>query len=144
MKQQEQDEKQLIANRIQTPDGTILWSRFTHDYVGYTDDNGEHYFVDGGNSYCRTSVNENIPAKNISIYDDEPWEIQRKYRLWGSCGMWIPVACLSNEHIENIIKDGYNNKGVKMEYEYRKENNIDIPEHSYEDEQVHSISKKQD
>ena len=123
-------EKQLIANRIQTPDGTILWSRFTHDYVDYTDANGEHYFVDGGNNYCRTSVNE-TPAKPIPVYDDEPWEVQREYRLWASSGMWLPVSKLSNEHIDNIINDGYRNKGVRLEQEYREKNNIFIPEHDY-------------
>ena len=123
-------EKQLIANRIQTPDGTILWSRFTHDYVNYEDANGEHYFVDGGNNYCRTSVNE-TPAKPMHVYDDEPWEVQREYRLWGSSGMWLPVSKLSNEHIDNIINDGYRNEGVRLEQEYREKNNIFIPEHDY-------------
>lgn len=135
------EEKKLIANRILTPDGTILWSRYGHDYVGYTDENGEFYFVDGGNNYCHTSINKEHPATPIPVFDNEPWEIQRKYRLWGSSGMWIPVACLSNEHIENIIRDGYKNKGVQLEYEYRIRNNIVIPEHDYTNEQALPISK---
>ena len=143
MEQEEQQEKQLIANRIQTPDGTILWSRHRHDFVSYKDSISEEtYFIDGGNDYMRISVN-NEPAKNLSVYDDEPWETQRMYRLWGSRGMWIPVSCLSNEHLENIINDGYNNKGIRMEYKYRNENNIVIPEHNYEDEQVYAITPKE-
>lgn len=138
---EDEQEKKLIANRIQTPDGTILWSRFTHDYISYTDKNGEHYFVDGGKDYCRTSDNKEHPATPLHVFDDEPWEVQRQYRLWGSCGMWIPVGCLSNEHIENIIKDGYRNEGVQLEYEYRKKNNIVIPEHDYTDEQAMAITK---
>lgn len=138
-----QQKKQLIANRIQTPDGTILWSRFTHDFVPYKDSISEEtYFIDGGNDYMRTSVNQQ-PAKNLSVYDDEPWEVQRKYCLWGSRGMWIPVCCLSNDHIEAIIDDGYRNTGVQKEYEYRKQNNIVIPEHDYEDEQVYAITPKE-
>lgn len=138
---EDEQEKKLIANRIQTPDGTILWSRFTHDYVTYKDANGEEYMIDGGNSgYTRTFVNK-IPATHIPICDDEPWEVQRQYRLWGSCGMWIPVGCLSNEHLENIIKDGYKNEGVLREYEYRKQNNIIIPEHDYTNEQAMAITK---
>lgn len=135
-------EKQLIANRIQTPDGTILWSRFTHDYVGYVDTNGEHYFVDGGNSYSRRSINVTEP-KDLSLFDDEPWVVQREYRLWGSSGMWIPVSKLSNEHIDNIINDGYRNDGVKLEQKYRAENNIFIEEHDYDaaNEGVKAITK---
>ena len=33
----ENQELFMIANRIQTPDGTILWSRYRHDYVAYDD-----------------------------------------------------------------------------------------------------------
>ena len=59
------EEPFLIANRIQTPDGTILWSRYTHDYLEYQDDNGETYVLDGGTDYQRGSVNK-VPAKDLS------------------------------------------------------------------------------
>lgn len=137
---EDEQEKQVIASRIQTPDGTILWSRHVHDYVTYKDANGEEYMLDGGNDYCRTSVN-NVPATPIPIFDDEPWEVQRQYRLWGTCGMRVPVGCLSNEHLENIIRDGYKNKGILTEYEYRMMNHIIVPEHDYENEQALAITK---
>ena len=41
------EEPFLIANRIQTPDGTILWSRHRHDYLEYQDDNGETFELIG-------------------------------------------------------------------------------------------------
>ena len=68
----------LIANRIQTPDGTILWSRHTHDCVFYEDANGETYMLDGGNEHYRRTSGNNEPAKDVSIYDDVNWDIQRK------------------------------------------------------------------
>ena len=40
-KKMENQERFMIANRIQTPDGTILWSRYRHDYVAYDDASGE-------------------------------------------------------------------------------------------------------
>ena len=49
------EEKTMIANMWQTPDGTILWSRYTHDSVNYIDENGIRYMVDGGNDYCHLS-----------------------------------------------------------------------------------------
>ena len=54
--------KKLLANRWQTPDGTILWSKHRHDYVEHWDKNGEYYAIDGGAStdsaYTRKSINE--------------------------------------------------------------------------------------
>ena len=40
---------EIILNRIQTPDGTVLTSYYRHDYKSYQDKNGETYIVDGGN-----------------------------------------------------------------------------------------------
>lgn len=145
-------EKILIASRIQTPDGTILWSRFGHDYVSYVDENGELYMLDGGNDYVRTTVN-NEPAKNISIYDDVNWDIQRQYRLRGTFDrdgnrVWVPLCKLSNDHLEAILE--YNKENCKplsnieimAEIEYREENGIFIPDHDYKNEGVESITKQ--
>lgn len=128
------EEKKLIASIFKTPDETILWSRFTHDCVIYEDANGETYLVDGGTSYQRTSVNKE-PMKNLSIYDDSPYSIIRVFYLWGTFQkdsfMKIPISQLSNEHLSNIIKDGYENPYIKKELKYRKEHNINIPEYEY-------------
>ena len=67
MKKDKDNNRILIANRIQTPDGTILWSRFTHDCVFYEDANGERYMLDGGNDLYRR-VSDNVEkAKDVSI-----------------------------------------------------------------------------
>nr|DAI89645.1 MAG TPA: hypothetical protein [Caudoviricetes sp.] len=50
-------ERKLIYNAIRTPDGTLLVSRHTHDYVSHIDKNGEEYFLDGGMGHIRTSIN---------------------------------------------------------------------------------------
>lgn len=70
----EKPERELLVLRIQTPDGTILTSRRLHDFQSHVDKNGEEYFIDGGGIYyVRQSVNT-IPAKDISIYVDSPFE----------------------------------------------------------------------
>jgi len=149
-------EKKLIANRIQTPDGTILWSRHRHDCVMYEDANGETYMVDGGNDYCRTTDNK-VYARNLSLFDDEPWDIQRQVRLRGVYNsktgnlQWVPLNKLSNDHIDNIIKDekeyhsGRDNSYIsiyEIERNYRIEHNIVINEHDYADEEIQPISKE--
>ena len=146
-------ERKLVANIWETPDGTILWSRFRHDCVFYDDANGENYMVDGGNDYERISVNETAhPMKSLCVYDDDPWDLQRQFILRGTFDkegnrIFVPMAKLSNKHLENIVKDDVEyydrtNTVWKRELDYRKEHNIIVEEHNYENEKVENIIRK--
>ena len=44
------DEEKIVANRIRTPDGTILESKHRHDFVSCS---CESIFIDGGTDYIR-------------------------------------------------------------------------------------------
>lgn len=150
-----ENEKRLVASRIQTPDGTILWSRFGHDFVTYQDANGVEYMLDGGNDYQRSyderKYPEELKSKNISIYDDAPWEVQRDFRLRGTFDkegnrIWVPMSRLSNNHLDNIIKDDaeyYDRTDTiwTREMNYRKKNHIVVEEHDYTNEAVSNIIK---
>ena len=147
-------EKNIVANRIKTPDGTILWSRFRHDYVAYKDEKtGETYVVDGGTEYLRGSINE-VKAESLVVYDDDPYEVQREVILRGTFNdkerIFVPLSKLSDDHLRAIIR--YNNECCvfppsvanriyEQELEYRKEHGIEIPEHDYTPEAVESITK---
>lgn len=79
-------DNKIILNRIQTPDGTILTSYHRHDYRTHCDEiTGETYMVDGGTGYLHRSVN-NIPATDLTIHDDEPFEVLRHFAHWGTRG----------------------------------------------------------
>ena len=134
--------RNIILNRIKTPDGTVLTSHHRHDYVSHIDENGETYITDGGNEYFRRSVN-NIPAEELSVYDDEPFEVIRVSYHRGSRGKdgsspltWIPISEMSNQHLQASIQyneergdaDCQANKFYLMELEYRKNNNIFVEE----------------
>ena len=103
-------EKILIANRIQTPDGTILHSKHRHDYVCHVDKvNGERYCLDGGNDYCKISFEKNPPI-NCSVYSTDDFEIVRQVMLRGTYGKdgiedfkFVPLCEMSNEWISNTI-----------------------------------------
>ena len=138
-------ERKLLVSRIRTPDGTILTSEYTHDYKTHLDKNGELYMLDGGRDYMRTSNNKE-PYENISIYTDSPYEEIRQYVKRGTFTkagfrVWVPLCSLSNDHLKNILT--YNEERnigknwfsdlVEREIEYRKENNIEIPESTYEE-----------
>lgn len=103
------DEPKLLANRIITPDGTMLQSKHQHDCVTYTDKNGKLYMVDGGISYRRGIIQPDAPAKNACVYSDDPHEIIRDAFHWGTRGRsgcepieYKPISSLSNMHIHNI------------------------------------------
>ncbi len=100
---------QLIANRIQTPDGTILQSFNRHDYKTHLDANGEIYMVDGGLEYLRRSVNQ-VPATELSVYVGDDHQHIRTAFHWGTYGKggtqvlkWVALADLDADHIVAIL-----------------------------------------
>jgi hypothetical protein len=103
------DEK-IVANRIRTPDGTILESMHRHDYVTYTDANGKEYMVDGGLDYLRRIVHDDAPYEEWSVYTDDEHELIREVFKWGTRGKdgkqplkYVPLKDLTTEHIEAIL-----------------------------------------
>lgn len=156
----------LISNRWRTPDGTLLVSKYTHDFVSHQDANGDVYFVDGGNDYSRRSLND-IPMTNESVYADDDFEIVRQCLLRGTFGfdnkgtdrrIWMPMNKMSDAHLCNIIvydgiSDGkysvYTHLYVK-ELIYRLENglysmdrkySLDEPDKSVQYETVPAVKK---
>lgn len=109
----------LIANRWECPDGTILHSKYRHDFV----EHGEH-FVDGGNDYAR--VTEGLIDR--CIYSDDPFELQREFFVWGSYGKngdedrhWIALKDLTTEHIYAILATQWYVKGTYIEELFKQE-----------------------
>lgn len=104
------DDRHIILNRIETPDGTILTSYSVHDYKTYIDKNGCEYMVDGGCSYLRRNVNDDFPEKELSVYSDAPFDIIRKSMHWGTFGKdgnqplkYVLLCDLSDSHIKEIL-----------------------------------------
>lgn len=102
--------RQLLVNKIKTPDGTILESRHRHDYQQHIDKvSGETYIVDGGYDYLRRSVNT-VPYEEMSLYDDDDFEKIREHFTWGTYGesgkeklQYVALKNLDTQHIHNII-----------------------------------------
>ncbi len=98
--------RKLVVNMMRCPDGTMLVSQHRHDYVDYTDVNGEYCFLDGGLDYQRCSGN----MENCSIYSNSPHTLKREYFTWGSYGKdgkqplkHILLKDMELDHITNII-----------------------------------------
>ena len=141
-KKQEVKEPRIVLNRIKTPDGTILTSFSTHDYIEHHDANGQYYAVDGGNSYLKR-VFDVSDYTELSVYENDTFEKIRESFHRGGRGKlgneeltWIPMNKMNNNWLQACIvynaerglKDSFASKMYQKELDYRKENNIFINE----------------
>lgn len=136
--------EELLVNMWETPDGTLLQSKYVHDYVTHVDKNGDTYMVDGGTEYIRTSVNDE-PLKNRCLYSNSPFEEIRKYMCRGTFNskghrIWVPLDKMTNEHVKNCITYNENlghgediiTECYRKELKYREDNNIYIEVSTYD------------
>jgi hypothetical protein len=136
------EERKCIYRSLTTPDGTVLVSHHRHDYVEHEDKNGETYMLDGGLDTYRTSVNK-IKGVINEVYLDEGHAKIRNFVHRGGRGKngdqpltWVPVSEMNDNWVSATIVynedrgmgDGWFNKVMKDEIEYRKEHGIVIPE----------------
>jgi hypothetical protein len=110
------ENKKILLNAIETPDGTIIISRHRHDFVSHIDANGQYYAVDGGNEYLRR-VFDTDDFKDVSVYDDGSHRTRRTNLVWGvnydKDMNRLPdtdyryIKDLSTDHIEAILDGGF-------------------------------------
>lgn len=102
----------LVLNRIQTPDGTILTSYHQYDFIFHHDANGLKYFVDGGLKYTRRAIHIDYPYHELSVYDDEDFSIVRevfhcvipdKQGCLALPSKWFPLSHIETGFIKTII-----------------------------------------
>jgi len=146
----------LILNRIKTPDGTILTSYHTHDFVMHTDKNGQQYGVDGGLSYSRRIGNTN-ECEDLSVWvnedglifdinknllsKEESYEIIRESIHWGSRGKdgrqplkQVKLSEMTDEHLNALLHiykgpiNEYYKECFIQEVEYRTKLGLTITE----------------
>lgn len=101
---------QLIYNAIRTPDGTVLESRYIHDFKSHKDKlTGEVYIVDGGMAYLRRSSNK-VKAEELSVYREDSFDKIRSVPIWRSFGKedkgperFLSLDQMSINHIKTIL-----------------------------------------
>lgn len=133
------EDRILLVNSIQTPDGTILVSRHRHDFVKHLDAvTNTEYIIDGGGDYLRW-----IPGgdyKDLSVYSDDPHEKIRKGVERGGRGIngdepltYVTLDKINDAWLAAIITYEEEHRPgnfylpiYRKEVEYRKENNITV------------------
>ena len=103
----------IVYNAIRTPDGTILESRYRHDYVEYTDKNGCEYIVDGGTAYLRRGYSPDAPDyEELSLTLDDPHDKIREAVQWGTYGkdgkgpyQRILIKNMSDDHLKACLEN---------------------------------------
>ena len=101
---------QLLAQRIRTPDGTILQSFNRHDYKTHLDAvSGETYMVDGGLDYCR-GISNVVSAEDLCVFVGDDFKHIRSAFCWGTRGKdgqqplkYVPLKDLDTDHIQAIL-----------------------------------------
>ena len=103
--------EKYVANRIRTPDGTILESMNRHDYVTYIDANGKEYMVDGGLDYLRRNIHDDAPYEELSLVSTDEHSVIREVFKWGTYGIdgkqklkYVVLKDMSWDHIEAILE----------------------------------------
>ena len=124
--------REILSNRMRTPDGTVLHSAHRHDYVTHTDANGKEYVLDGGWDYVRRSVNGD--EKLLTVWSDDNHEMIRKVVTWGTYGkngdetlVHVTITDMSSEHLQACLDTQQRTmrpallKVMQDELEYRNE-----------------------
>lgn len=102
----------VVSNRIKTPDGTILVSRYEHDYACHKDTiTGTYYATDGGPGREFMNRTGDDQYEDLSVYYRDHFELVRSAFEWGSYAgedrtnrRWVTLKCMGNTHIRNILK----------------------------------------
>ena len=124
--------REILSNRMCTPDGTVLHSAHRHDYVTHTDANGKEYMLDGGCNYVRCSANGD--EEMLTVTSDDSHEVIREAVTWGTYGKngdqplkYVAIADMDTAHLQACLNTQKSTmrpalyKVMQDELEYRNE-----------------------
>ena len=100
--------REILSNKMRTPDGTVLHSIHRHDCVRHRDNNGKEYVLDGGWNYVRRSVHGD--EKLLTVWSDDNHEMIREAVTWGTYGkngdetsVHVTITDMSSEHLQACL-----------------------------------------
>jgi hypothetical protein len=122
-------DRQLVYNSVTCLEcNETIVSYHRHDYKTCSCPN--EAMVDGGTAYLRYGAKDLSKIKGFAVYDDEPFEIVRKYATRGGRGKdgrqplsWIAICDMDDDYLEAVLDYGgadWHIALIKKEIEYRK------------------------
>lgn len=132
--------KKLLVNKAMcNVCNDVLYSKHRHDFVTCTCGN---LSVDGGEEYIRRVYNDKNFITELSLYDDDSFELLRDNIFRGGRGIngdeplkYVKLSKLNDNWLTNLIEyesknrpDNFYLEYYKKELEYRKDNKIKINE----------------
>jgi hypothetical protein len=122
--------RQLVFNSVQcTSCNEVLVSHHRHDYKTCGCNN--QTMVDGGTAYSRYGGIDLKKVRNLSVYDDDPFEEIREHAERGGRGKdgtepltWIKLKDINDEWLNAIVDYGgpeWHINLIKKEIKYRED-----------------------
>jgi len=120
--------KQLVYNAVKCLEcGETIVSYSRHDYKTCECPNSA--MVDGGTAYGRYGAMDMSKIVKIDVYDDDNFDVVRKYATRGSRGpngdqplTWIPICDMDDDYLHAVLDYGgpeWHLNIIKKEIEYR-------------------------
>jgi hypothetical protein len=128
----EKENKQIVVNMITCLEcGKELVSHNRHDYRTCLCFN--EAMIDGGDDYCRYGAKDMSKIKKTTLYEDDDFELIRKYHSRGGRGIdgreplkYVALCDMNDEWLQAVLDyypEGSNNyhlRLIKKEINYRK------------------------
>lgn len=130
LKKMDSKMKRILQNAVMIKDsGVVLKSTHRHDFVDGKTKSGDYVFVDGGNEYLRSSLNNPDEVQKLHLYVGSPFEEIVEKLAWGTRGIdgkeqlkYKRLIDCDTDHLKNIkfYLDSLNVDGSKNDDIYLK------------------------
>ena len=128
LQQHKQFPEQILRNALRTPDGTVLESKHTHDFVMHRDRVTDNNIgIDGGYAYLRR-IGSLAFCVDLSVTTKDDFELVRDAFTWGTYGKdgkqprtEVKLKDMTTEHIQAILSHQQHIKGSAVEQLFKQE-----------------------
>ena len=120
--------EQILRNALRTPDGTVLESKHTHDFVMHRDRvTDDDIGIDGGHVYLRR-IGSLAFCGDLSVTTKDDFELVRDAFTWGTYGKdgkqsrtEVKLQDMTSEHIQAILSTQQHIKDSVVEQLFKQE-----------------------
>lgn len=120
--------EQILRNALRTPDGTVLESKHTHDFVMHRDRvTDDDIGIDGGHAYLRR-IGSLVFCVDLSVTTKDDFELVRDAFTWGTYGKdgkqprtEVKLKDMTSEHIQAVLDTQRHICGTVVEHLFKQE-----------------------